>query len=71
MIAGFAARFAFGGLARLLVPLVFAGGLALTVNACTAKLEAAGAAKYRSAVLSAVREGQRRSGGCSSRATDA
>ena len=54
MIAGFAARFAFGGLARLLVPLVFAGGLALTVNSCTAKLEAAGAAKYRSAVLSAV-----------------
>ena len=53
---GFASRFAIGGLARLLVPLVFAGGLAMTVNSCTAKLEAAGAAKYRSAVLGAIAE---------------
>ena len=46
--------FALGALARLLVPLVCAGGLSLTLNSCVAKLEAAGAAKYKSAVLAAI-----------------
>jgi len=51
---GFATRFAIGGAFRALAPLLLAGGLALTLNTCTARLEAAGAAKYRSAVLAAV-----------------
>ena len=51
---GFATRFAIGGAFRTLAPLLLAGGLAVGLNTCTSRLEAAGAAKYRAAVLTAI-----------------
>lgn len=61
MIAGYALRYgagvAFGAVMRyalMAVGVTVIGYVTFSLNSCTAKLEAAGAAKYRSAVLSAV-----------------
>ena len=53
---GFATRIAIGGVFRFLAPLVGTAALAIGLNSCVAKIEAAGAAEYRAEVLTAIGE---------------